>query len=52
LGGEIYYRAIGRPRGAAADFIITVKFHPLTTVDPGWAIDRRPWPPGSAGDWS
>jgi hypothetical protein len=32
LGGEIYYRAIGRPWGPAADFIITraVKFHPLT----------------------
>jgi hypothetical protein len=48
LGGEIYYRAIGRPWGPAADFI--VKFHLLTTV--GWAImiDRRPGPPGSG--WS
>jgi hypothetical protein len=32
LGGEIYYRAMGRPWGLAADFIITVKFHPV-----GWA---------------
>jgi hypothetical protein len=24
LGGEIYYRAIGRPWGSAADFIVTV----------------------------
>jgi hypothetical protein len=34
LGGEIYYRAIGRPWGPAADFIVTVKpeFHPLTAV--------------------
>jgi hypothetical protein len=28
LGGEIYYRAIGRPWGPAVNFIITVKFHP------------------------
>jgi hypothetical protein len=27
LGGEIYYRAIGRPWGPAADFIVIVKFH-------------------------
>ena len=47
LGGEIYYRAIGRPWGAAADFIITVKLHPLTTLAVGWAIDRRPGPPAS-----
>ena len=26
LGGEIYYRAIGRPWGPAADFIVIVKF--------------------------
>jgi hypothetical protein len=30
LGGEIYYRAIGRPWGPAVDFIVTVKFHPLS----------------------
>ncbi len=29
-GGEIYYRAIGRPWGPAADFIVTV--HPLTGI--------------------
>ena len=29
LGCEIYYySAIGRPWGPAADFIVTVKFHP------------------------
>jgi hypothetical protein len=43
LGGEIYYRAIGRPWGPAADFIVTVKFHPLTAV----ATGRRPGPSAS-----
>ena len=38
LGGKIYYRAIARPWGPAADFIVTVKFHPLTAV----ASARRP----------
>ncbi len=41
LGGEIYYRAIGRPWGPAAVFIVTV--HPLTAV----ATGRRPGPSAS-----
>jgi hypothetical protein len=42
LGGEIYYRAIGRPWGPAADFIVIV--NSLTAVA---ATGRRPGPPAS-----
>jgi hypothetical protein len=47
LGGELYCRAIGRPWGQAADFIVTVKFHPYYSR-PGWAIDKRPGPVGAS----
>ncbi len=38
LGGEIYYRAIGRPWGPAADLI--VKFHPLRHCCRHWQAAR------------
>ncbi len=43
LGGEIYYRAIGRPWGPAADFIGTVKLHQLTIMLVGWEPPARGW---------
>jgi hypothetical protein len=39
---DLYYRAIGRPWGPAADFIVTV--HSLSAVTTG----RRPGPPASS----
>ena len=47
LGGEIYYRAIGRPWGPAADFIhvVNVKFH---LSAPGRLVSSIRGPPARA----
>ncbi len=47
MGGEIYYRAIGRPWGPAADFIhvVNVKFH---LSAPGRLLSSIRGPPARA----